>query len=108
MSEIQDRVKSLQFRFKGLEYETNGVTWDYTTATDSQVFDVIPVAQDTIDGLSQVIMKIIKPHQRRKLKNQITYLIGLRHRQQDVWAKQIADFKNRTNNVNSWVQLHTR
>lgn len=108
MSEIQDRVKSLTFRFKGLEYETNGFTWDYTAATDEQVFDVATVAQDTIDGLSEIILKIVKPQNRQKLKKQISYLIGLRHRQQEVWAKQIEDFQNRTNNVNQWVLQHTR
>ncbi|MBP6813172.1 MAG: hypothetical protein KA138_16700 [Saprospiraceae bacterium] len=108
MSEIQDRVKSLTFRFKGLEYETNGFTWDYTAATDEQVFDVAPVAQDTIDGLTEIILKIVKPQHRQKLKKQIAYLIGLRHRQQEVWAKQIEDFQNRTNNVNQWVLQHTR
>lgn len=108
MSEIQDRVKSLTFRFKGLEYETNGFAWDYTAATDEQVFDVSTVAQDTIDGLSEIILKIVKPQHRQKLKKQISYLIGLRHRQQEVWAKQLADFQNRTNNVNQWVLQHTR
>ena len=103
MSEIRDRVKSLTFRFKGLEYETNGFAWDYTAATDEQVFDVAAVAQDTIDGLTETIMKIVKPHERQKLKKQIAYLIGLRHRQQEVWEKQIADFQNRTNNANQWI-----
>ena len=106
MSEIRDRVKSLTFRFKGLEYETNGFTWDYTAATDEQVFDVAPVAQDTIDGLTETILKIVKHHERRKLRKQIAYLIGLRHRQQEVWEKQIADFQNRTNNANQWVSQH--
>lgn len=104
MTPIQERVKSLEFRFKGLEYETDGFTWDYTAATDEQVFEVVPVAQDTIGGLSQIILKITKPEHRQKLKKQIAYLIGLRHRQQEVWAKQIADFQNRTNSVNQWVQ----
>ena len=108
MSEIQDRVKSLTFRFKGLEYETNGFTWDYTAATDEQVFETIPVAQDTIDGLTEIILKIVKPGFRQKLRKQIAYLIGLRHRQQEVWEKQIEDFQNRTNNVNQWVLQHTR
>lgn len=108
MSEIQDRVKSLTFRFKGLEYETNGFTWDYTAATDEQVFETNPVAQDTIDGLTETILKIVKPHERRKLRKQIAYLIGLRHRQQEVWVKQIADFQNRTNNVKQWVLQNAR
>lgn len=108
MTPIQERVQSLQFRFKGLEYETNGFTWDYTAATDEQVLDTNPVAQDTIDGLSQIILKIVKPQHRRKLKNQIAYLIGLRHRQQEVWAAYMEDCQNRTNNTNQWVQLHTR
>ena len=106
MSKIQDQVKTLSFRFKGLEYETDGFTWDYTAATDEQVLNTSPIAQDTIDGLSNLILKIIKPNQRQKLKEQIAYLIGLRHRQQDAWAAYIDDCQTRTNNVKQWVQIH--
>jgi len=106
MSEIQNQVNVLKFRFKGLEYETDGFRWDYTTATPEQVLNVVPVSQDTIDGLFKVIMKIIKPYQRRKLKKQIAYLIGLHHRQQEVWAEYMEDCQTRANNVNQWVQLH--
>jgi hypothetical protein len=108
MSEIQEQVKLLRFRFKGLEHETNGFAWDYTAATNEQVLETNPIAQDTIDGLSNTILKIIKPNQRRKLKQQIAYLIGLRHRQQEVWAAYLEDCQNRTKNVNQWVQQHTR
>jgi hypothetical protein len=100
----QEQVELLKFRFKGLEHETDGFTWDYTAATSEQVLEVSPVAQDTIDGLSEIILKIVKPHERQKLKNQIAYLIGLRHRQQDVWAAYIEDCQNRTNNTSQWVR----
>lgn len=108
MSEIQEQLKLIQFRFKGLEHETNGFAWDYTAATDEQVLETAPISGDTIDGLSQVIMKIVKPQYRRKLRKQISYLIGLRHRQQEVWAAYMEDCKNRTNNTNQWVSQHTR
>lgn len=106
MSEIQNQVNILKFRFKGLEYETAGFAWDYTAATDEQVLETNPVSQDTLDGLSQIILKIIKPQYRRKLKKQIAYLIGLRHRQQEVWEKYIANCEARTNNTRKWVQAN--
>lgn len=106
MSEMQEQVKLLQFRFKGHEHETDGFTWDYTAATDEQVLNVAPISKDTIEGLCGVIMKIIKPKYRRKLKRQIVYLVGLRHRQKEVLAAYMEDCQNRTNNVNQWVQQH--
>lgn len=104
----RDQIALLKFRFKGLEHETDGFAWDYTAATPEQVLGVAPVAQDTINGLTEIILKIVKPSQRQKLRKQIAYLIGLRHRQQEVWAAYIADCEARTNNTNQWVQLHTQ
>lgn len=108
MSEIQDRVKSLTFRFKGLEYETNGFTWDYTAATDDEIIDTVPVDQETIDGLSNIILKIVVPKQRPELRKQISYLIGLRHRQASAWKNLITDGETRLNNVKQWVLQHTQ
>ena len=108
MSEIQDRVKSLAWRFNNHRQETDGFEWNYTAATDEQVFVTAQVDGDTIDGLNQIILKIVQPHERKKLKKQIAYLIGLRHRQAEVWGKYIADCEARANNVNQWVQLHTQ
>lgn len=108
MTPIQSRVRSLELRFNNHRYETDGFTWDYTSATDEQVFVTAQVDKDTIEGLSQIILKIIKPQHRQKLREQIAYLIGLRHRQAEVWEKYLADCETRTNNVKQWVQLHTR
>lgn len=108
MTPIQAHVQSLIFVFKGLEHETDGFAWDYTAATDDHVLDTKPIAHETIEGLSNIILKIIKPSQRRTLKKQIAYLIGLRHRQQEVWAEYMEDCQTRTNNTNQWVQQHTR
>ena len=103
MTPIQDRVQVLQFRFKNHSDQTNGFAWDYTAAKDEDVLETTHVFQDTLDGLSDTILKIVKPGQRRKLKKQILYLTGLRHRQAEVWEKYIEDCQNRTNNVNQWV-----
>jgi len=108
MTPIRARVELLQFRFKNHAYQTECFTWDYTAATDEEVLQTTGIFKDTIEGLSDVILKITKPEHRRKLKNQIAYLIGLRHRQAEAWEKYIADCEARTNNVNQWVQLHTR
>ena len=108
MTPIQERVRSLELRFNHHRYETDGFTWDYTAATDGQVFETAQVDKDTIDGLSGIVLKTIKPGQRQNLKKQIAYLIGLRHRQAEIWEKYLADCEARTNNVNQWVQQNTR
>ena len=108
MTPIQERVRSLELIFNHHRHETDGFTWDYTAATDEQVFETAQVDKDTIDGLSGIILQIIKPGQRQKLKDQIAYLIGLRHRQAEVWEKFIADCETRTNNTNQWVQQNKR
>lgn len=103
---MKKMVAVLKISFARHRQDTDGFKWDYTAATDSEVMDTVQVAPETIAGLSQIILKIIKANQRQELKKQISYLIGLRHRQAEVWEKYIADCQNRTNNTNQWVQAN--
>lgn len=104
----RDQVDVLKHRFKNHQHQTDGFTWDYTAATDEDVFDTTNVLQDTIDGLSTIILAIISPKDRPALRNQIAYLTGLRQRQSEVWEKRIADFQTRTNNTKQWVLTNER
>lgn len=104
----RERVDILKHRFKNHQHQTDGFTWDYTAATDEDVFSTTAVLQETIDGLSTIILKIINPKDRPILRNQIAYLTGLRQRQSEVWEKQLADFQARTNNTNKWVLTNAR
>ena len=104
----REQVDVLKHRFKNHQHQTDGFTWDYTAASDEDVFDTTNVLQDTIDGLSTIILKIINPKDRPALRNQIAYLTGLRQRQGEVWEKRIADFQTRTNNTKQWVLQNER
>jgi len=105
---IQEQVRVLKFRFEAHKYETNGFKWDFEAAEPDDVFKTSPVSQDTINGLSSLIMKIIAPKGRPTLRREIAYLSGLRHRQSEVWAEKIKDFEQRTKNTNQWVQSNQR
>lgn len=104
----RDQVDVLKHRFKNHQHQTDGFTWDYTAATDEDVFDTTNVLQDTIDGLSTIILAIISPKDKPALRNQIAYLTGLRQRQSEVWEKKLADFQTRTNNTKQWVLQNER
>lgn len=106
MSTIREYVSVIQSRRRNHEYQTNGFTWDYTAATDEDVRDTTGVFQETIDGLSQVILKIILPKHRPQLRRQIAYLIGLRQRQAEAWERYIKDCEERTENVNQWLEAN--
>lgn len=108
MTQIQYEVQVLKARFITHQRETNGFTWDFQEATDDEVLDTTQVSKDTIDGLANVIMKIIVPNQKKALRNHIAYLIGLQSRQADAWALYIADCQTRTNNTNQWVSQNER
>lgn len=101
-------VKLLKFRFMGHKHETIDFTLDYIRASDSEIFELTPVREETIQGLAKVIMNIISPGQRKKLKQQIAYLIGLRHRQGEVWQKKIEEYQQRQKNCEQWVIKHTK
>lgn len=88
--------------------ETNGFTMDYEAASDEDIFDLTPVEQNTIDFLTKVIVKIVKPEHIPQLKKHIAYLIGLRHRQEEAWENKLAEFEQRLNNTKKWVQEHTQ
>jgi len=103
---VGERVCILKIDFARHRQDTDGFKWDYTTATDDEIIDTVPVAQETIDGLSNIILKIVVPKQLPELRKQIAYLIGLRHRQAAAWKNLIADGETRLNNVKKWVQLH--
>ena len=108
MNQIKEAVKVLGHRLSNHHHQTNGFTWDYTTATDEDVLETTDVFSGTLDGLSQVILTIILPKHRPILRRQIAYLIGLRQRQAEAWTNLIADCEARTNNTNQWVQQNTR
>jgi len=88
--------------------ETNGFTMDYEAASDDEVFDMKPVDQNTIEFLTTVIVKIVKPEHLPQLKKHIAYLIGLRHRQVEALENKLSEFDNRLNNTAKWVQEHTQ
>ena len=100
---IQDQVQALKNRLNNHSHQTNGFTWDYTAATDEEVLDTTNVFQDTLDGLSDVILQIVSPKDRTLVRKQIAYLNGLRHRQAEAWERYIADCEQRTKNTNQWL-----
>ena len=108
MSTIRYEVAVLKSRFITHRIDTDGFRLDFQRASDKEILDITPVSQDTINGLSDVIMKIIVPKQRNELRLQITYLIGLRHRQAEAWGRLIADYETRTKNTNQWVAQNER
>lgn len=108
MSTIRYQVAVLKSRFITHRMDTDGFKLDFQNASDKDILDTTPVSQDTINGLSNVIMKIIVPKQRSELRLQIAYLIGLRHRQAEAWERLIADYEARTNNTNQWVAQNER
>jgi hypothetical protein len=94
--------------FNQHKHETNGFTMDYEAASDDEVFDLKPVEQSTIDFITTVIVKIVKPEHLPQLKKHIAYLIGLRHRQQVACENKLAEFEQRLNNTTKWVKEHTQ
>jgi len=102
MNTIQTLAFSTKLDFVRHRQDTCGFTWDYTSASDDEVIDTVPVGQETIDGLS-FILKMIVPAQRHELRKQIAYLIGLRHRQTEAWTNLITEGETRLNNVKQWV-----
>ena len=106
MSAIQEQVKLLQDRFSNHHYQTDGFTWDFVNATDEQVRDTASVFDETITGLSGIILKAITPKHRPQLRREIAYLIGLRQRQAEAWERYMADCQQRTDNVNQWIETH--
>lgn len=105
---MKDMVNMLKFRFKAIHDQTDGFTWDYNTATDEEVFELSPIAKDTVTGLHDIILKIIKPEQRPLLRKHIAYIIGLRDRQAGVWRKKLEEYAERTKNTNQWVISNER
>ena len=103
MNEIKEQVANLSHRLRNHHHQTDGFTWDYTAATHEQVLETSNVFPETLDGLTQVIMKIILPKDRPTLRRQIAYLSGLQQRQAKAWQWYIADCKARTENTNQWV-----
>lgn len=90
--------------FNQHRHETDGFTLDIESLTDDEAFSMKPVMQDTIKGLSSLVLKIIHPKQAPELKTQIAYLIALRDRQERAWEAKRAEFQTRLNNTNQWVQ----
>ena len=106
MSKIQDDIQLLRFRLQNHKHQTDGFTWNYSEATDEEVMATTKVFPETIDGLTDLILKIIRPKERPKLREQITYLIGLQQRQAQAWSTYIEDCRVRTENVNKWLEAN--
>lgn len=108
MSIIRYQVAVLKTRFVVHRNDTENFTVDFQNESDEFIMAIAPVKPDTIEGLTEIIMKIVLPKQRPELRKQIAYLIGLQRKQQDVWAKYLADCEARTNNTNQWVTQNAR
>lgn len=103
---IKDQIQVLKYRFNCHKQDTEGFTRDIESLTDDEAFEMTPVMQDTISGLSSLVLKIIHPKQAPELKTQIAYLIALRDRQQRALEVKLTEYKTRLNNTNQWVQNH--
>lgn len=105
---MKEQIQILKYRFNCHKQDTEGFTLDIESLTDQEAFNMPWVFQDTIDGLSGIILKIVHPKERAKLKIQIAYLIALRHRQEKAWEAMQKEFQTRLNNTKQWVQLHSQ
>jgi len=101
-----EQIQVLKYRFNCHKQDTAGFTIDIESLTDDEAFAMLPVMQDTIKGLSYLILKIIHPKQAPELKTQIAYLIALRDRQERAWDAKRIEFQTRLNNTKQWVQNH--
>lgn len=101
-----DQIQVLKYRFNCHSIDTAGFTRDIESLTDDEAFEMAPVMQDTINGLSSLVLKIVHPKQAPELKTQIAYLIALRDRQERAWEAKRNEFQTRLNNTNQWVQNH--
>lgn len=99
-----EQIQVLKYRFNCHSIDTDGFTRDIESLTDDEAFEMAPVMQDTIKGLSSLILKIIHPKQAPELKTQIAYLIALRDRQERAWEAKRTEFQTRLNNAKQWVQ----
>ena len=108
MNEIGYQVNVLKARFAIHRNDTENFTINFQSESDEFIRTLTPVKPDTLEGLTQIIMKIVIPKQRATLRKQIAYLIGLQKKQQDVWSRYIADCQTRTNNTNQWVSQNAR
>lgn len=108
MNEIRYQVNALKARFAIHRNDTENFTINFQSETDEFIRTLTPVKPDTLEGLTGIIMKIVLPKHRAELRKQIAYLIGLQKKQQDVWARYIADCQTRTNNTNQWVSQNAR
>lgn len=106
MSDIKQQVEILQSRFTNHRHQTGNFTWDYTIATDKEVLNTTDVFQDTLDGLTGIILKIVQPQYKKALRKHIHYLTGLRQRQAEAWERYLANCSERTNNARQWVLQH--
>jgi len=108
MSQIKYQVNVLKARFAIHRNDTENFTINFQSESDEYIRSLTPVKPDTLEGLTGIIMKIVLPSHRATLRKQIAYLIGLQKKQQDVWARYIADCQTRTNNTNQWVSQNAR
>lgn len=91
--------------FNQHRHETDGFTLDYESASDDFIFDLKPVSSEFLQSMEQ-ILKTVHPKHLTATKKTVSYLIGLRHRQQVAWEAKLKEFKTRLNNTKQWVQNH--
>lgn len=106
MSNIKDTVDAVKYRYSNHKYQTDNFRWDYTSATDEDVRNTSSVFEDTILVLSLIVDKAILPKYRVKMREDIAYLIGLRHRQSEAWERFIQECEQKTINIENWLQQH--
>jgi hypothetical protein len=104
MNRLEETVRLTQARVANHAHQTRGFRWDYLAATDDEVFETTVVLQETLDAMSNVILKIVQPRELPAVRRQIAYLQGLRQRQAEVWAKKLQDFETRLKNTNEWLR----
>jgi hypothetical protein len=108
MNEIRYQVNVLKARFAIHRNDTENFTLNFQSESDEYIRSLTPVKPDTLEGLTGIIMKIVLPNHRAQLRKQISYLIGLQKKQQDVWDRYIADCQTRTNNTNQWLSQNAQ
>lgn len=104
----REQVQLIHFRFRNHSQQTDGFRMDFVSADDDTILNLTPVFKDTINALSNEVMRTIAPKHRPTLRKQIAYLIGLKQRQAEAWERFIQDCQTRKENTDQWVQLNKR
>lgn len=103
MSNSNEQVESLKWRYSTLKHQTNNFRWNFLEASDDDVFEIFLVSEDTIEGFASIILKLIDPKHRIRLRREITYLVALRHRQIEAWHNKLAEFESQSKRLDKWL-----